>query len=374
MLNFKKILTLLLAGSIAMSFSACSSSDENPNSSEEISSSSEVSESSTGSESSQDSSNENTKIEIPIDITMPKEEQEKIIKGLREHYDYDPADVEKIKNMAQGIDKPENAVEATISTTMGDIDIILYPDAAPLAVENFVGHAMEGYYNGLKFHRVIEDFMIQTGDPEGNGTGGRSIWINDWFRDEFNFPYYNYRGAISMANRGPNTNGSQFFIVQSGIERCSSYLLGDVVVKKEEDFPYQNIDNLLFYLNMNNEKTKLESEIFDAIDEINKGRNESNEAEMDKFIEETKNEMIQKANAKLQSIYAEGVTDEIVKKYMPIVEYYYTVGGAPHLDNIHTVFGYVTKGMDVVDAIAAVETDEHDMPVEDVLVMNVKIK
>lgn len=366
MLKFKKILTLLLACAMVMSFSACSSSDEK----QENSSSTESSENS-----SKDSDKESSEEQSSnIDITMPKEEQEKIIKGLREHYNYDPADVEKIKNMTLGIDKPENAVEATITTSMGDIDIVLYPDAAPLAVENFVVHAGEGYYNGLKFHRVIEDFMIQTGDPNGDGTGGRSIWTKDWFRDEFKFPYFNYRGAISMANAGPNTNGSQFFIVQSGVERCSSFLLGDVIVTKEEDFPYENIDSLLVYLYVNDEKTRLETEIYDAIDEINKGRTEANEAELDKLVEETKNEMIQKANAELQSKLEAGLTDEIIKKYMPVVEYYYTVGGTPHLDNVHTVFGYVTKGMDVVDAIAKVETNENDMPVEDVVITNIKIK
>ena len=103
---------------------------------------------------------------------------------------------------------------ATIKTTMGDIKVILFPDAAPKAVENFTTHAKNGYYNGIIFHRVIPDFMIQGGDPLGRGTGGESIWGRS-FEDEFSPEYHNLRGALSMANAGPNTNGSQFFIVQA---------------------------------------------------------------------------------------------------------------------------------------------------------------
>ncbi len=101
-----------------------------------------------------------------------------------------------------------------IRTTMGDIRVKLLTESAPKACENFVTHARNGYYDGIIFHRVIADFMIQTGDPLGNGTGGESIWGRD-FEDEFSWDGVNFRGALSMANRGPNTNGSQFFIVQA---------------------------------------------------------------------------------------------------------------------------------------------------------------
>lgn len=97
----------------------------------------------------------------------------------------------------------------------GPIYIKFFDDAAPKAVENFTTHAKEGYYDGLTFHRVIADFMIQGGDPTGTGMGGESIWENT-FEDEFSDDYYPYRGALCMANAGPNTNGSQFFIVQAG--------------------------------------------------------------------------------------------------------------------------------------------------------------
>ncbi len=103
---------------------------------------------------------------------------------------------------------------AVMHTTMGDITILLFPEEAPKTVENFVTHANNGYYNGIIFHRVIKDFMIQGGDPTGTGMGGESIWGKS-FKDEFSPLLHNYRGALCMANSGPNTNGSQFFIVQA---------------------------------------------------------------------------------------------------------------------------------------------------------------
>ena len=103
---------------------------------------------------------------------------------------------------------------ATMKTNMGDIKIKLFPQFAPKAVENFVTHSKNGYYNGLIFHRVIPDFMIQGGDPMGSGIGGESIWGAP-FKDEFAPELHNLRGALSMANSGPSTNGSQFFIVQA---------------------------------------------------------------------------------------------------------------------------------------------------------------
>ena len=101
-----------------------------------------------------------------------------------------------------------------ISTNLGDIKIRLFPEAAPKAVENFKTHAKNGYYNGIIFHRVIKDFMIQGGDPQGTGIGGESIW-GEPFEDEFDPNYHNLKGSLSMANAGPGTNGSQFFIVQN---------------------------------------------------------------------------------------------------------------------------------------------------------------
>lgn len=103
---------------------------------------------------------------------------------------------------------------AIITTNHGEIKVRLFPEAAPKAVENFKTHAKNGYYNGIIFHRVIPDFMIQGGYSTGTGMGGESIWGTS-FEDEFDLDYRNIRGSLSMANSGPNTNGSQFFIVQN---------------------------------------------------------------------------------------------------------------------------------------------------------------
>ena len=102
----------------------------------------------------------------------------------------------------------------TIKTNHGDMRIKLFPDHAPKTVANFIALSKDGYYDGVIFHRIIKDFMIQGGDPTGTGMGGESIY-GESFEDEFSEELYNVRGALSMANAGPNTNGSQFFIVQN---------------------------------------------------------------------------------------------------------------------------------------------------------------
>lgn len=109
--------------------------------------------------------------------------------------------------------KGETVAEIKIKD-FGSIYVKFFEKEAPKAVENFITHAKDGYYDGLTFHRIIDDFMIQGGDPTGAGYGGESIWGSD-FEDEFDEDLQPYRGALCMANSGPNTNGSQFFIVQS---------------------------------------------------------------------------------------------------------------------------------------------------------------
>ena len=123
----------------------------------------------------------------------------------------------------------EGETVATMKTNMGDIKIKFFKEDAPKAVENFLTHAKNGYYDGIIFHRVIKDFMIQGGDPNGTGMGGESIWGHS-FEDEFSEELHNFRGALSMANAGPCTNGSQFFIVQCG--ECDPRLLTQM-----EDLP-----------------------------------------------------------------------------------------------------------------------------------------
>ena len=180
----------------------------------------------------------------------------------------------------------------TMHTSMGDVSIRMFPDKAPKACENFIAHAKEGYYDGLIFHRVINGFMIQGGDPTGTGCGGESIWGRE-FEDEFDLELRNYRGALSMANAGPNTNGSQFFIVQAA--EVSAGLLSQMRQLEDRGFPAQ------------------------------------------------------------------------------VTENYSKVGGTPHLDFRHTVFGQVYDGMDVVDAIAAVKTGRADKPVEPVVILGIDV-
>jgi peptidylprolyl isomerase len=101
---------------------------------------------------------------------------------------------------------------AVIETNKGTIKIKFFPDIAPKAVENFTSLAQKGYYNGVTFHRVIDGFMIQGGDPDGTGRGGKSVWGKP-FADEFSPKYrFDRKGLLAMANAGPGTNGSQFFI------------------------------------------------------------------------------------------------------------------------------------------------------------------
>ncbi|MFB8537081.1 peptidylprolyl isomerase [Enterococcus thailandicus] len=178
----------------------------------------------------------------------------------------------------------ESLVEMT--TSEGTIKIKLFPELAPKAVENFMTHAKDGYYDGLTFHRVIKDFMIQGGDPKGDGTGGESIW-GEGFETEVSNQLYNIRGALSMArSQDPNSNGSQFFIVQNSDDVHDGLL--------KDDYPRAIIDA-------------------------------------------------------------------------------YKNGGYPSLDGQYTVFGQVIEGMDVVDKIAQVETDNNDKPTADVKIESIKV-
>ena len=210
------------------------------------------------------------------------------------------------------LDPPEKGEEiAVIHTSMGDIKVKFFPDEAPKAVENFKTLAKDGYYDGITFHRVINDFMIQGGDPTGTGTGGESIY-GGAFEDEFSPNLYNFRGALSMANSGMNTNGSQFFIVQKpGIQ----------------DGYWEYIDSLV-------EEFGDSQVLFD---------NQSNRLVKVNYSDEAR-------------------------------ELYNENGGTPHLDYGHTVFGQVFEGMDVVDAIASVAVDENDKPADDVIITSISFE
>ena len=228
----------------------------------------------------------------------------------------------------------------TMKTSMGDIELMLFPEEAPKAVENFLTHAKNGYYDGLTFHRVIKDFMIQGGDPDGTGTGGESIWGTP-FEDEFSDNLYNFTGSLSMANAGPVSNGSQFFIVQAS----PSATPVDATM----------IDTMY--------ATMLTSA---AMERISVKSAELDQSELEKYVAAEQ--------AKLDEQIKSGTPDDYKKSMQPIVDKYTEIGGTPWLDNQHTVFGYVVNGMDVVEAIANVETATADQPAEPVTVVSIEVK
>jgi len=140
-----------------------------------------------------------------------------------------------------------------LETNVGKIELKMYSEAAPLAVENFVTHVKNGYYNGHIFHRVIKGFMIQGGDPTGTGMGGESIWKKE-FKNEyapnltFDKPF-----LLAMANHGPNTNGSQFFIttvptphLNGGYTIFGEVINGQEAVKKIENVTTARGDRPMF--------------------------------------------------------------------------------------------------------------------------------
>ena len=182
----KKLIALLLFSGLALT--ACSSNKTDANSS---SSSKEKTEQTATSSSSE---KDQKKIE----------EEQKKLEQLRKDFN-DAMTNENAVFPQLSNEVAEDEAEVKITTTEGDITVKLFPKYAPLAVENFLTHAKEGYYNGLLFHRVINNFMIQTGDPKGDGTGGESIWkgkdkskdSGTGFENEYSPYLYNLRGALA---------------------------------------------------------------------------------------------------------------------------------------------------------------------------------
>lgn len=241
----------------------------------------------------------------------------------------------------------EGETVAIMHTSMGDIHIRFFPEAAPKTVENFLTHARNGYYNGLTFHRVIENFMIQGGDPKGDGTGGESIYGSK-FEDEFNGKLMNLRGSLAMANSGANTNGSQFFINQAGPTGQSASQLKQEVVEKNNEV-----------------KENYTREYYNQVKEY-----------YDTYYGEG-------YFTTLYPTYEDFYYGSLVPEsdFVPdeVWDLYAQYGGNMHLDGAwryvggHTVFGQVYQGMDVVDAIAGVKTGTNDKPETSVIVETVEI-
>ena len=158
-----------------------------------------------------------------------------VVRNLWGHHNFEWAP----NAMAYQLSEPSPGDKiAIVHTNHGEIHIRLFPELAPLAVENFVGHALAGYYDGLIFHRVINNFMIQGGCPQGVGLYGESIWDQP-FGDEYSVNLRHVRGALSMANSGPMTNSSQFFIVQApGISPLNEIALNNWLETQDEVSPW----------------------------------------------------------------------------------------------------------------------------------------
>ena len=139
--------------------------------------------------------------ETPVEATI--ESMEEIEMTYDKTYSAPPA---------MNIDEKRN-YSAVIETSLGSIEIELFTDIAPITVNNFVNLSNDGYYDNVIFHRVIKGFMIQGGDPSGTGHGEMGKYPGYEFQDELNNPMQYEKGIVAMANRGPNTNGSQFFIM-----------------------------------------------------------------------------------------------------------------------------------------------------------------
>lgn len=212
--------------------------------------------------------------------------------------------------------KKGDTVAAIEVKDFGTIRVKFFADKAPKAVENFLTHAKKGYYDGLTFHRILNEFMIQGGDPTGNGSGGESIWGKS-FEDEFDESLQPVRGALCMANAGPNTNGSQFFIVQA--------------------HPY-------------------EQEYVEAILEANKIEKGKTFHDSYKIF--------------MEAAYGTTYSDELVDLYMEN-------GGTPWLYGAHTVFGqiYEEQSYDVLDSIAAtkLKDEQNGIPEQPVVIEKITI-
>lgn len=305
--NNKKIIALSLCAVMASSIALTGCNNEKSNNS------STSSEQTTSQQSSASS-----KVEL-IDVLKTSKKDAKVYKDTEHKIGYQ-------------LDKPEKGDDiAIMHTNMGDIYMRFFPEAAPKTVENFLTHAKDGYYDNLTFHRVIDEFMIQGGDPNGNGTGGESIWGSS-FEDEFSDHLFNIRGSVAMANSGMDTNGSQFFINQGG----------------PETFAQTGWKSL-----------------------------ESNWAQYHQLLSQyygTENYEAFAAQMGTGMYDTDLVSQEVRDLYTKY-------GGNPMLDGAfgatdrgHTVFAQVYDGMDVVDKIVKVETDSSDKPIEDVVIKSIEVK
>ncbi|MBR5451558.1 MAG: peptidylprolyl isomerase [Clostridia bacterium] len=242
------------------------------------------------------------------------------------------------------LEEPSEGEEiAIMHTNMGDIYIRFFPEGAPKAVENFKTHAKNGYYNGLKFFRIMEDAYIQSGDPKNDGTGGASIWGAD-FEDEFDQKLLNLRGAISMANRGINANGSQFIINQNKPALTDDTKAIYDIVQIFKTYVYAYEYNIEVYSSMNKDYLEIHPTFKDYLKEY--------------------------------SVGFSPVSYLVPEEVWPL---YDENGGNIHLDGAwrngggNTVFAQVFKGLGVVDVIAKTAVNgETSKPEIDIIINSIE--
>ncbi len=236
----------------------------------------------------------------------------------------------------------ESRTQFVIHTNYGDIEGVLY-DETPLHRDNFIKLADSGWYEGSPFHRVIKNFMIQGGgNAEGKSDPGYTIPA------EIKEGLFHKKGALAAARMGDrvnpekNSSGSQFYIVQGNA------------------YDTAQLSQMEMQLNMQ-EKQNLGREIF------SRPENQEIRDIVRRYQMEKKMDSLELIGAKIEAMVDAEWGDREGFKFSPEqIEAYSTIGGTPHLDGAYTVFGEVTKGLDVVDKIAAVETAAGDKPVEDV--------
>ena len=166
------------------------------------------------------------------DSDQNQTEEASVEKTADENSEYETVEIHEASDVDQ-MSEPEKGDTIAIVKVKdyGEMKFKFFPQDSPLAVENFVTLSANDYYNGITFHRVIKDFMIQGGDPTGTGAGGESIWGEE-FENETSDTLLPLRGALCMANAGPDTNGSQFFIVQN--KTASALTYGDKTATDEQ--------------------------------------------------------------------------------------------------------------------------------------------
>ncbi len=242
----------------------------------------------------------------------------------------------------------ENTI-VSIKTTLGEIKIKLY-DNTPLHRENFIKLVNMGFYDGVSFHRVIKDFMIQTGDPAtktGLTKEQRDTLDTYTIPAEFRKEYYHKKGAVAAAREGNEVNpdmrssGTQFYIVQ-GVKYSDNELI------TSEGRINSNVKQALF--------ARLIKETADSA-------RLSGTPLQDSEIQE-------RASMKMFDHLTKTGDYKFSEKQ---ISDYKTIGGVPRLDDTYTVFGEVIEGLDIVDKIAAVKTDQSDKPVSDIRILKMKI-